>query len=52
VLEPRGAVAIKGKGEMETWYLVGPRGTDATVTGTESVTEADTAARRVTNPAV
>jgi adenylate cyclase len=22
--EPRGTVAIKGKGEMETWYLVGP----------------------------
>ena len=24
VLEPRGSVAIKGKGEIETWYLVGP----------------------------
>ena len=24
-LEPRGTVAIKGKGEVETWYLVGPR---------------------------
>jgi guanylate cyclase len=23
--EPRGTVTIKGKGEMETWYLVGPR---------------------------
>jgi guanylate cyclase len=23
--EPRGTVAIKGKGDMETWYLVGPR---------------------------
>jgi adenylate cyclase len=23
--EPRGAVDIKGKGEMETWYLIGPR---------------------------
>jgi adenylate cyclase len=23
--EPRGTVAVKGKGEMETWYLVGPR---------------------------
>jgi adenylate cyclase len=22
-LEPRGLVAIKGKGEIETWYLVG-----------------------------
>jgi guanylate cyclase len=25
VLEPRGTVAIKGKGDVETWYLVGPR---------------------------
>lgn len=25
VLERRGAVEVKGKGEMETWYLVGPR---------------------------
>jgi guanylate cyclase len=25
VLEPRGAVSVKGKGEMETWYLVGRR---------------------------
>jgi guanylate cyclase len=24
-LEPRGTVPIKGKGEVETWYLVGPR---------------------------
>jgi adenylate cyclase len=23
--EPRGTVSIKGKGKMETWYLVGPR---------------------------
>jgi adenylate cyclase len=23
--EPRGTVTVKGKGEMETWYLVGPR---------------------------
>ncbi len=23
--EPRGIVAVKGKGDMETWYLVGPR---------------------------
>jgi class 3 adenylate cyclase len=23
VLEPRGKVAVKGKGEIETWYLVG-----------------------------
>src|SRR5256714_10389274 len=23
--EPRGTILVKGKGEMETWYLVGPR---------------------------
>ena len=26
VCEPRGTVAVKGKGEVEAWYLVGPRG--------------------------
>ena len=25
VCEPRGTIAVKGKGEMETWYLVGAR---------------------------
>jgi adenylate cyclase len=25
ICEPRGTVAVKGKGEMETWYLIGPR---------------------------
>jgi guanylate cyclase len=25
VCEPRGSVPVKGKGEMETWYLVGRR---------------------------
>ena len=25
VLEPRGTIEIKGKGEMETWYLIGRR---------------------------
>jgi hypothetical protein len=24
-LEPRGTVPIKGKGDVETWYLVGRR---------------------------
>jgi hypothetical protein len=24
----RGMIPIKGKGEMETWYLVGPRSDD------------------------
>jgi adenylate cyclase len=23
--EPRGSIAVKGKGEVETWYLLGPR---------------------------
>jgi guanylate cyclase len=23
--EPRGTIAVKGKGEVETWYLVGRR---------------------------
>ena len=27
--EPRGTVPVKGKGEMETWYLVGRRATPA-----------------------
>jgi guanylate cyclase len=26
VCEPRGKIPVKGKGEMETWYLVGKRG--------------------------
>jgi adenylate cyclase len=25
VCEPRGSITVKGKGEMETWYLVGRR---------------------------
>ena len=25
VLEPRGTIEVRGKGDMETWYLVGPR---------------------------
>ncbi len=25
VLEPHGTVTVKGRGEMETWFLVGPR---------------------------
>lgn len=24
--EPRGTIAVKGKGEVEVWYLTGPRG--------------------------
>ena len=29
VCEPRGTVSIKGKGEMETWYVVGRRASPA-----------------------
>ena len=25
VTEPRGLVAVKGKGEVEAWHLIGPR---------------------------
>jgi adenylate cyclase len=25
ICEPRGAISVKGKGEMEVWYLVGRR---------------------------
>ena len=24
--EPRGPIVVKGKGEVEAWYLIGPRG--------------------------
>ena len=29
VTEPRGLVEVKGKGEVETWILVGPNGSGA-----------------------
>ena len=32
-LEPRGTVAIKGKGAIETWYLVGPKAANAAKPG-------------------
>jgi hypothetical protein len=25
ILEPRGTISVKGKGELETWFLVGHR---------------------------
>ena len=28
--EPRGTIAVKGKGELEAWYLIGPRGNGGT----------------------
>jgi class 3 adenylate cyclase len=27
--EPRGTIVVKGKGEVEAWYLIGPRGNRA-----------------------
>ena len=24
--QPRGTIAVKGKGQIEVWYLIGPRG--------------------------
>jgi hypothetical protein len=29
VCRRRGTILVKGKGRMETWYLVGPRSDDA-----------------------
>jgi adenylate cyclase len=34
--EPRGTIAVKGKGEVETWYLVRPRGERPAASGHES----------------
>jgi adenylate cyclase len=45
VCAPRGTVAIKGKGDMETWYLVGPR-----VRDDGSGAEAASTARREPTP--
>jgi adenylate cyclase len=35
--EPRGPIPVKGKGEIEAWYLVGPRGGSASETGRAAV---------------
>jgi adenylate cyclase len=35
--EPRGKIAVKGKGEIETWYLVGRRGNRADEVRSSSV---------------
>ena len=34
--EPRGTIAVKGKGEVETWYLVRPRGERPATSGDET----------------
>ena len=36
VCRRRGTIEVKGKGEMETWYLVGPRSDDAQRIGDDS----------------
>jgi adenylate cyclase len=33
VLEPRGTIPVKGKGDVETWYLLGPRSPIGSVEG-------------------
>jgi guanylate cyclase len=33
VCRPRGTITVKGKGEMETWYLVGSRSDDRRTDG-------------------
>jgi len=38
VCEPRGTVTVKGKGEMETWYLVGPKPNPRSTAGQDPVT--------------
>ena len=35
VCEPRGTIEVKGKGEMEVWYLVGPRAEAAAEPGAD-----------------
>jgi adenylate cyclase len=42
--EPRGTIAVKGKGELEAWYLVGPRGDRASAA--EAGARLATASRR------
>jgi len=44
VCEPRGTLEIKGKGAMETWYLVGPRGAASTPAASSEATEPEGAA--------
>ena len=37
VLEPRGTIEVRGKGQMETWYLIGPREGGSGVTARDLV---------------
>ncbi|MGH3092528.1 MAG: adenylate/guanylate cyclase domain-containing protein, partial [Gaiellaceae bacterium] len=51
--EPRGTIALKGKGEVETWYLIRPRGdhTSAGNDGTREPTLADRGHARISRNA-
>jgi guanylate cyclase len=40
VTEPRGLVQVKGKGQVETWLLVGPNGSSARTTAAPSTSRA------------
>ena len=42
VCEPRGTISVKGKGEMETWYLLEPRATAAMDVAGDKVTPLET----------
>jgi len=44
VCEPHGSIEVKGKGEMETWYLVGPRRAADRVRSEEAAPEPEVAA--------
>jgi guanylate cyclase len=50
LLEPRGTVPVKGKGDVETWYLVGRRATSATAAATASRVEGGLEAAAAGNP--
>jgi guanylate cyclase len=45
VCEPRGTIQVKGKGEMETWYLVRPRANDVALRPRSGAVDPTTEAR-------
>ena len=51
VCEPRGTVSVKGKGEMETWYLVGPKPGPRSTAGQDAVTSVASASENRIMPA-
>jgi guanylate cyclase len=52
VCEPRGTIAVKGKGEMEAWYVVARREDRAPETDLGAAGDADREVRTQTAPAV